>query len=191
MSRTKSAFRYLLAGLMLGAGTLHFVKSNFFTTIVPPYLPFPLELVYLSGLLEVTLGALLLVPRFSRAAAWGIIALLFAVFPANIYLYQHQELLPAAPMVHLLRLPLQGVFVWWAYWFTRPSPVGTMSCVAVDRGRRRRPRYSFPPRYHWVSGHFDSPARSGKAMELLLPLGLVVAWVILQAWVLPRFGVKT
>jgi len=47
------------------------------------------------------------------------IALLIAVFPANLYLYQHQEILPPSPLVHLPRLPLQGVFVLWVYWHTR------------------------------------------------------------------------
>ena len=54
-------------------------------------------------------------------AAWGIVALLIAVFPANVYLYQHQDILPASPSVHLLRLPLQGVFILWAYWHTRSA----------------------------------------------------------------------
>ena len=53
-------------------------------TIMPPYLPLHLELVYLSGLCEAALGVLLVVPRFSRLAAWGICVLLIAVFPANI-----------------------------------------------------------------------------------------------------------
>jgi uncharacterized membrane protein len=52
-------------------------------------------------------------------AAWGIIALLIAVFPANIYVYQHQDVLPAPPILHFLRLPLQGVFILWAYWHTK------------------------------------------------------------------------
>ncbi len=121
MNRTKSVSKYLLAIFMVVAGIMHFVNPTFYVTIMPPYLPFHLELVYLSGFFEVALGAFLLVPRFSRLAAWGIIALLIAVFPANIHLYQHQELLPASPLVHLLRLPLQGVFLLWAYWHTRPS----------------------------------------------------------------------
>jgi len=86
---------------------------------MPPYLPLHLELVYLSGFIEIALGVLLLVPRFSRFAAWGIIALLVAVFPANIHLYQHQEIFPLPPIVHLLRLPLQGVFFLWAFWHTK------------------------------------------------------------------------
>jgi uncharacterized membrane protein len=121
MSRIRTTFKYLLAIFMVGAGTMHFVRPDFYMKIMPPYLPLHLPLVYLSGLFEAGLGLLLLVPRFSRLAAWGIIALLIAAFPANIYVYQHQELLPASPIVHLLRLPLQAVFILWAFWHTRPS----------------------------------------------------------------------
>ena len=121
MWRMKLASKYLLAILLIGVGTLHFVQPDFFVKIMPPYLPLHLELVYLSGLIEVALGLLLLDPRSSRLAAWGIIALLIAVFPANIYLYQHQELLPASPLVHFLRLLLQGLFILWAYWHTKPK----------------------------------------------------------------------
>ena len=64
--------------LMLAAGIMHFVRVDFFLKIVPPYLPFPLELVYLSGVCEIALGLLLLVPKTSRLAAWGIVALLIA-----------------------------------------------------------------------------------------------------------------
>ena len=120
MSRAKIAFKYLLAIIMFVAGTMHFLNPQFYMTIMPPYLPLHLELVYVSGLCEVTLGVLLVVPRFSRLAAWGICALLIAVFPANIYLYQHQELVSASPMVHFLRLLLQGVLLLWAYWHSRP-----------------------------------------------------------------------
>lgn len=121
MSRMKTTSRYLLAIFMVAAGTMHFMNPKFYMTIMPPYLPFHLGLVYLSGFFEVLLGVLLLVPRFTRLAAWGIFALLIAVFPANIYLYQHQELLPASPLVHFLRLPLQAVFLLWAFWHTRAS----------------------------------------------------------------------
>jgi uncharacterized membrane protein len=84
-----------------------------------PYLPLHYELVILSGIFEVMLGALLLVPKVSRLAAWGIIALLVAVFPANIYLFQNPDILPAPPIIHLLRLPLQGLLILWAYWHTK------------------------------------------------------------------------
>ena len=101
------------------AGTMHFVNTEFYLKIMPPYLPLHKELVLLSGVFELLLGVLLLIPRCSRFAAWGIVALLIAVFPANIYLYQHQDILPASPVIHLLRLPLQGLLVLWAFWHTR------------------------------------------------------------------------
>ena len=121
MTKTRIISKYLLALFMIGAGTMHFINPAFFLRIVPPYLPLHLELVYLSGVCEIALGVLLLVPRFSRFAAWGIVALLIAVFPANIYLYQHQDVLPAPPIIHFLRLPLQGLFILWAYWHTKQS----------------------------------------------------------------------
>jgi uncharacterized membrane protein len=115
----KKLSKYTLALFFVGAGILHLVRPDFYLKIMPPYLPLHLELVYLSGFCEIALGLLLLVPRYSRWAAWGIIALLIAVFPANLYLYQNQDLLPAPPILHFLRLPLQGVFILWAYWHTR------------------------------------------------------------------------
>jgi uncharacterized membrane protein len=116
---TKTISKYLLALFMVGAGAMHFIMPDFYRKIMPSYLPLHLELVYLSGFCEIALGLLLPLPRFSRFAAWGIVALLIAVFPANIFVYQHQELLPAAPIIHFLRLPLQGVFILWAYWHTK------------------------------------------------------------------------
>ena len=121
MTRIKSISKYLLAIFMIVAGTMHFVNPEFFLKIVPPYLPLHRELVLVSGVCEILLGVLLLIPKCSHLAAWGIIALLIAVFPANIYLFQNQDILPASPLVHLLRLPLQGVFILWAYWHTRPA----------------------------------------------------------------------
>ncbi len=120
MALIKTISKTLLAIFMIGAGIMHFVNPAFFLKIMPPYLPFHEELVLVSGVCELLLGILLLVPTYSRWAAWGIVALLIAVFPANLHVFQHQELIPASPLVHLLRLPLQGVFVLWAYWYTRP-----------------------------------------------------------------------
>lgn len=95
MTTIRTISKYLLAIFMVGAGSIHFINPDFYLTIMPRYLPFHLELVYLSGFCEIALGLLLLIPRFSRFAAWGIIALLIAVFPANVYLYQNQDILPA------------------------------------------------------------------------------------------------
>jgi uncharacterized membrane protein len=115
----KAVPRWLLAAGMVLAGVMHFVRPDRYESIVPPYLPWPAALVAISGVCEVALGVLLVVPRTRRFAAWGLVALLVAVFPANVYLYQHQELLPAPPLLHLLRLPLQAVLIWWAYQYTR------------------------------------------------------------------------
>jgi uncharacterized membrane protein len=89
---------------------------------MPPYLPWHLALVYISGIAELGLGALLLFQRWSVSAGWGLIALLIAVFPANI----HMALLPelytyASPLSLWLRLPLQFVLIAWAYWYTSPT----------------------------------------------------------------------
>lgn len=121
MKTVKTVSRFVLALFMIVAGINHFVSPGFYLKIMPPYLPWHTELVFLSGVAEVGLGILLFVPGATRIAAWGIIALLIAIFPANIYLFQNQHLLPAPPMLHLLRLPLQGVFILWAWWHTRPE----------------------------------------------------------------------
>ena len=109
----------VFAALFILGGVLHFILPESYVRIMPPYLPYHRPLVLLSGVFEIALGVLLLVPRFSKLAAWGLIVLLIAVFPANIYLYQHQEIWPLTPLVHLLRLPLQGVLILWAYLYTR------------------------------------------------------------------------
>lgn len=111
--------KYLFAALFLIAGIGHFVQTDFYLRIMPPYLPYPRALVLLSGAAEVALGGLLLVPKYSRPAAWGLIALLVAVFPANVHVFLHQDAFPLHPLVHLLRLPLQGVLILWAYAYTR------------------------------------------------------------------------
>jgi uncharacterized membrane protein len=102
------------------SGTCHFVISDFFVHIMPPYLPWPLFLVYLSGAIEIGLGILLLIPRHTRFAAWGLIALTIAVFPANIHMALHTDLFPEfSPTSLWLRLPLQAVVIAWAYWYAR------------------------------------------------------------------------
>lgn len=116
----KRIMQWLLGLLFVAAGVNHFVHPDFYVRIMPPYLPWHLELVYLSGVFEIILGALLLVPSYTRLAAWGLIALLLAVFPANLHMALNSHLFPEIPAAALwLRLPLQGVLIAWAYWFTR------------------------------------------------------------------------
>lgn len=124
MGTFKSAMKWLLAVLFVAAGVNHFVRAEFYVAIMPPYLPWHEELVYLSGVFEILGGIGLLIPRLQVAAAWGLIALLVAVFPANVHMALSPESVPerfagVPPFVWWARLPLQLVFVAWAYWFTR------------------------------------------------------------------------
>lgn len=107
--------RYALALLFVGAGVLHFVRPLTYLRIMPPALPAPLLLVYLSGLAEAGLGLLLLPRRTRRLASWGLLALLVAVFPANVYMVQIHEQLGVAGWVAWGRLPLQLPLLWWVW----------------------------------------------------------------------------
>lgn len=91
-------------------------------SIMPGYLPQPLLLVWISGVIETACGVALLLPRLERAAAWGIIATSIAVFPANINMALHAGRYAQFSAAALwLRLPLQGVIIAWAWLFTRPA----------------------------------------------------------------------
>jgi uncharacterized membrane protein len=113
------------AALFLLGGVGHFVATGVYLKIMPPYLPHHRALVLLSGALEIALGLLLLIPATSRLAAWGLIALLIAVFPANVFMYQHPERFGVSPTLLLLRLPLQGLLILWARVYTRRPGGGT------------------------------------------------------------------
>jgi len=112
--------KWLLGLLFVLAGVNHFINPEFYVRIMPPYLPWHRELVYISGVFEAILGSLLLIPRFTSLAAWGIIALLIAVFPANIHMAINSQHFPEfSPISLWARLPLQGVLILWAWWFTK------------------------------------------------------------------------
>jgi uncharacterized membrane protein len=113
------AGKWFFAALFVLGGIGHFVATDFYVKMMPPELPLHRALVLLSGVIEIALGVLLVIPKTSRFAAWGLIALLIAVFPANIHVYRHQEQFPLPPLIHLLRLPLQGVLILWAFLYTR------------------------------------------------------------------------
>jgi uncharacterized membrane protein len=137
MHRVKQISRYLCGLLYIGAGVNHFVNVDFYTSIMPPYLPWHLALVYISGVAEIVLGVALLVHRWSRWAAWGLIALLVAVFPANVHMALHPELFPwARPTGLLIRLPIQGLLVAWAYWYTRSDARGDAATTPRPSSRR-------------------------------------------------------
>ncbi|MBS1962448.1 MAG: DoxX family membrane protein [Bdellovibrionales bacterium] len=129
MKRAKKISLGLLAAFFVFAGVMHFRRPEYYLTFMPPYLPQPLFLVYLSGAVEIGLGLAVLARRFRRRAAWGLIALLIAVFPANLYMYTHtlevgEPVYGVDPKVLYARLWLQLVFIAWAYWHTRRDGAG-------------------------------------------------------------------
>lgn len=115
----KTISLYAMAGFYALAGIGHFTMTKFFLRIMPPYVPWHRPIVYLTGLAEIGLGILLLLPAYSAWAAWGVIALLVAVFPANLYHFNSGGAGMRIPQWALaLRLPLQAVLMVWAYWHT-------------------------------------------------------------------------
>ena len=112
--------------LYIAAGIYHFVSPGTYLRIMPPWLPAHSFLVLFSGMIEVVLGLMVIIPFTRRLAAWGIILLLIAVFPANIqmmlnYGKEHHPLLWLA----VVRLPLQVGLIWWAYLYAKPLQAGS------------------------------------------------------------------
>jgi uncharacterized membrane protein len=107
---------YIVAGLM------HFLRTPLYVAVMPSYLPHPKALVFLSGIAEVAGGVGILVPQTRRTAAWGLVLLLIAVFPANITMLDRAYLFPQVPLWALwLRLPLQLLLIAWAAVYTKQS----------------------------------------------------------------------
>lgn len=116
----------LAAAFFVGAGSLHFIRPEFYLKIMPPYIPWHLAMVRASGFFEIAGGIGLLVPQTRRTAAWGLVALLIAVFPANLYMATNPIEAGAASIAPILRwgrLPLQLVFIWWLLWCSRSRSV--------------------------------------------------------------------
>ncbi len=108
------------------AGSLHFIKPGPYLKIVPPYIPWHGAMVRVSGAFEIFAGLGLLVSETRKAASWGLIVLLIAVFPANIYMATHPieaGAIAIAPVLRWGRLPLQVFLVLWLLWCTRPPLV--------------------------------------------------------------------
>lgn len=117
---SKTTNRLILSAVFILAGLNHFRNPRMYLAIMPPYLPNHTALVAASGYAEVALGALVLVPRLRRVAGYGLIALLLAVFPANLHMALNPERFQPIPAWALwLRLPLQAVLIAWVRWATR------------------------------------------------------------------------
>ena len=121
------SFKFITIVLMslfyINVGIQHFVDPNWFVQIMPPYLPLHYEAVYLSGFFEILFGLMLLYNKTRYIAAWGLILLLIAVYPANIYLAFNkipQEAIGiSAFAASWVRLPIQFIFLGLAYWHSK------------------------------------------------------------------------
>ena len=105
-------------------GILHFIDPEWFLLIMPPFLSsIGLELIYISGFFEIILGLSLLYSKSRKVAAYGLILLLIAVYPANIYLafnQKAQQLIGISSfMASWVRLPIQFIFLGLAYWHSK------------------------------------------------------------------------
>ena len=110
----------VMSWFYISAGLLHFTNTNWFLQIVPPYLPLKLELVYVSGFFEIIFGLMLVLPSWRYYAGWGLVLLLIAVYPANIYLAQTNGVaMNTSALVAWGRLPFQFLFIGIAYWHTK------------------------------------------------------------------------
>ena len=117
----KTTLRYLLSLIVITTGILHFVAPDKLVKIVPDWLPAPRALVYISGFFEIAGGVGLLLRQTRTLAAWGLVALFAAVFPANINMAIH-KIYTDNPWILWGRLPFQGVLIAWAYWLTQLDP---------------------------------------------------------------------
>ena len=121
-SRIKTIALFALAAFFINVGVDHFINPAFYVNIMPDYLPLHLEAVYISGFFEVLGGVCVLIPKLRAAAGWGLVALLIAVYPANIHMALNPQLFPdIAVSLLYIRLLFQFIFIYWAYSATRPS----------------------------------------------------------------------
>jgi uncharacterized membrane protein len=120
--KVKAALRWVLTVFFVGAGANHFIAPAAYVAMTPDALPAPLALVYISGVAEILGGLGLILPATRRLAAWGLIALLVAVFPANVNMAINELPLGTTTVPSWAlwaRLPLQVVLIAWVFWYTR------------------------------------------------------------------------
>lgn len=131
MATDRSA--WIVGSAFVGVGALHFVRRDFFEAVVPRWFPSPGAANLGSGAAEIALGLAMFPRRTRRRAAWGLLGLLAAVYPANIDMYLNDVDIPpdedgrrhrvegseSARLRNLLRLPLQFVFAWLVWRHTR------------------------------------------------------------------------
>lgn len=118
--RGRAAALVALGLLFVAAGVNHLLNPDFYVGIMPPWLPAHREFVAISGVFEILGGLAVFVGRIREWAGWGLVALLVAVFPANLHMALNAEEFPSLPEAALWgRLPVQAVLIGWAWWATR------------------------------------------------------------------------
>ncbi len=123
MKKIKNISIIIMSFFYIYVGIQHFIDPSWFVQIMPPYLPFHYEAVYISGFFEIIFGILILVPKTRYVASWGLILLLISVYPANIYLAFNQAPQQAIGISQFfaswIRLPIQFIFIGLAYWHSK------------------------------------------------------------------------
>ncbi|GAB3907280.1 DoxX family protein [Larkinella knui] len=109
---------YSIAAIYIVSGFLHFFRPDPYLRIMPPYIPYHALMVVLSGIAELVLGVGLLFPATRSLAAWGLILLLIAIFPANLYMATADKFAEIPAWIRWGRLPLQLLLIWWAWRYT-------------------------------------------------------------------------
>ena len=125
---------YSLSLFYIGVGIKHFTNIDFFLVIVPPYIPYPELMVYVSGLFEIVLGVLLIPRKTRKYGALGLLVLLIAVFPANIYLFTSeiaQNTFGISRQDALIRLPFQFPLILLAYWHSKTETIKSFDILCV------------------------------------------------------------
>ena len=127
---------YIMSILYITIGIKHFIDVSYFVTIVPSYISWKKEAVIISGFFEILLGILLLFHKTRKLAAWGIILLLIAVFPANIYLYVSEiprDILNISKTDALIRIPFQIPLIIISYWHSKKifSKIFSKICIIL------------------------------------------------------------
>lgn len=118
MSTLVVILRWLLVIGFVAAGLNHFRDPSFYRAMMPPYLPWHDALIVISGIAEIAGGIGVAIPATRRLAGWSLIALLIAIFPANLHMALHQVQAPGMtidPLVLWLRLPFQALFIAWVW----------------------------------------------------------------------------
>jgi uncharacterized membrane protein len=119
--------RVLWTGLLVSAATAHLVMPNWFVAYYPSYLPLASEAIAVSAVVELLLAGLLWMPRTRRLAWFAITALMIVYVPVHVYVITHYDAIthPAVKIplwLAWVRLPMQGVLVWWAARQLRSMP---------------------------------------------------------------------